>query len=244
MAATRALKTPISECGVTASRFGAVGLALIVLLSACATARIEQAKHLHTRIFDGEAVVVLPRRQHGGRGAEQSFMECLNGTLTRGDSSMQLYPEQAFVDELFPWFEPRTAPATPEALLSVLNQPGVAQKLEDARVRYLVWVDGNTEEVDRGGTLSCAVGPGGGGCLGFMWWEKDSSYEAVIWDLKQGESVGSISTDVSGTSYLPALIIPVPLLARTEAAACKGLAQQLKELMGVTEDDTHRADEL
>ena len=37
----------------------------------------------------------------------------------------------------------------------------------------------------------------------------------------------SVTADVEGTSFLPALVIPIPLIARTQAAACKGLATQL-----------------
>ena len=32
----------------------------------------------------------------------------------------------------------------------------------------------------------------------------------------------------SGTSFLPAVVVPIPLLARTQAKACKGLSDQLK----------------
>ena len=37
-----------------------------------------------------------------------------------------------------------------------------------------------------------------------------------------------MTADVSGTSFLPALVIPIPLIARARAAACKGLADQLR----------------
>ena len=30
--------------------------------------------------------------------------------------------------------------------------------------------------------MSCAAGPGGGGCFGFAWWQNDSNYEADVWD--------------------------------------------------------------
>ena len=79
-----------------------------------------------------------------------------------------------------------------------------------------------------GGSLSCAAGPGGGGCFGFAWWQNDSNYEAAVWDLTALESAGTISADVSGTSFLPAVVIPIPLIARTRAKACKGLSEQLK----------------
>jgi len=76
--------------------------------------------------------------------------------------------------------------------------------------------------------LSCAASPAGGGCFGLLWWENDSSYEAAIWDLEDGTSAGEVSTDVRGTSVIPALIVPIPLIARTQSAACKGLAQELR----------------
>ena len=49
-----------------------------------------------------------------------------------------------------------------------------------------------------------------------------------LWDLEGLESAGTVSADVSGTSFLPALVIPIPLIARTQTKACKGLADQLK----------------
>jgi hypothetical protein len=44
-------------------------------------------------------------------------------------------------------------------------------------------------------------------------------------------STGQISADANGTSYLAGLIIPIPILARPGNAACKGLANQLREFI-------------
>ncbi len=52
--------------------------------------------------------------------------------------------------------------------------------------------------------------------------------EAAVCDLTALELAGTVSTDVSGTSFLRAIVIPIPLIARTRAKACKGLADQLK----------------
>ena len=76
--------------------------------------------------------------------------------------------------------------------------------------------------------MSCAIAPGGGGCFGLAWWEDDASYSADVWDVRDGKSAGQVSANVHGTSVIPALIIPVPLIARTQAAACKGLARELQ----------------
>jgi hypothetical protein len=219
---------------VIEANFVAAFLSLIVLFTGCVTARIEQSRQNVAGLNDGESVVILPRRQHNREGPEDSFIACLNSKLKRGRKSVRVFPEQDFLDNLFPWFEPRIAPATPDKLVEILARPGVTERLLDTRVRYLVWVVGDTDNVGSGGALSCVVGPAGGGCFGLAWWEKDSEYEVSIWDLRNAESVGTISADVSGTSYLPALILPIPLIARTESTACKELAQQLKELMGTT----------
>ena len=111
-----------------------------------------------------------------------------------------------------------------------MERPGVAARIRDQGVRYIIWLDGDTEKVAGGGSLSCAAGPGGGGCFGFAWWQKDADYEASVWDLDGYATAGTVSADVSGTSFLPALVVPIPLIARTQSAACKGLAQQLRAL--------------
>jgi hypothetical protein len=79
--------------------------------------------------------------------------------------------------------------------------------------------------------MSCAVGPGGDACLGFLWWEEEAIYEATVWDLSNLQSVGKVSVDVNGTSYMPAVILPLPLLARTQAAACDDVADTLQEFL-------------
>lgn len=222
---------PIPEVQIMIFR---VTLPLLILaaMSACTTARIDVARHSERHVLANEGIVILARQHDGGQDTEESFMDCVTGELSDHSGSVKIIPEQEFVDSLFPWFEARTAPATLEALPVLLNRPGVTERLEYIGVRYLVWVSGNSERVDGGGGMSCAVGPGGGGCFGFVWWDTASDYEAAIWDLKQGESVGAVSADASGMSYVPALIIPVPMIARTQAAACKGLAEQLTEFLG------------
>ncbi len=202
------------------------------LLAACATSRIEELRHTGTHLTKDESVVILPRKQHMGQGTEQNFIQCLNETLEEGNKPLKIYRERAFIDKLFPWFEPRTAPSSLEALSQLLNRPKVSERIAEIGVRYLVWVDGYTDSDDGGGSMGCAVGPPlGGGCFGFMWWDKDSAYEASIWDLRHAESVGTISANVSGKSFMPAVIVPIPLISRTQGIACNGLAKQLKEFL-------------
>ena len=139
--------------------------------------------------------------------------------------------EQALVDALYPWLEPRTAPLNADALPKLLDQPGVEAKIRAAGVRYMIWIDGQSETTDSSGGLSCAVGPGFAGCFGFGMWDKESAYRAEVWDLNQRSSVGKVSTRAIGTSYMPAFIVPIPLIARTQSAACDGAAEQLVDLV-------------
>jgi hypothetical protein len=205
-----------------------------MLAGACVTSQVEELRQAETDMAAFESVVVLGRQHDSGLQAEETFTDCVGEALGTGDTPLRVYPDEVFVDGLFPWFEPGTAPSKVEALAQLLRKPNVAEQIADSGVRYLVWIDGATQRLNDGGAFSCAAGPGGGGCLGFLWWENDSSYEASIWDLKHVQSAGLISAEASGSSYLPALIIPVPLIARTHAAACSGMAQQLKAFL--TED--------
>jgi len=117
---------------------------------------------------------------------------------------------------------------------SVLAQPGVSEQVAATGVRYVVWLDGGTRRTDSGGSLACGVAPGAAGCIGFGWWEKESQYEATIWDLKQSKSVGSVGTNVSGTSAVVGAIVPLPFIARVEGTACNRLGDQLRNFLAGT----------
>ncbi|MCH8160153.1 MAG: hypothetical protein IH910_06445 [Proteobacteria bacterium] len=201
---------------------------LAIALGGCITARVEDAREHATGINEGESIVVMAKSYHQGNETEADYIRCVENTLARGSKGLRIIPNQQFVDSLFPWFEPRTAPANTKGLVQLMERPGVAEAVKKMGVRYIVWLDGETEKVASGGSLSCAAGPGGGGCFGFAWWQNDADYVASVWDLEGYESAGTVTADYTGTSFLPAIVIPIPLIARTQSRACKGLATQLK----------------
>ena len=215
-----------------------IGLSLIAALSlsACVTSRVEDAREGVTGIREGESIVIMAKSYHLGNETEAKYIRCIENALARGSDGLTVIPNGKFVDSLFPWFEPRTAPAETKNLAKLMERPGVAEKIAEQGVRYIVWLDGDTERVAGGGSLSCAAGPGGGGCFGFAWWQNDADYNASVWDLEGLESAGTVTTDVSGTSFLPALVVPIPFIARTQAKACKTLADQLHSF--IIADDT------
>ncbi len=199
-----------------------------VALAGCVTSHVEDDRENVTGLKDGESVVIMAKSYHQGNETEADYITCVEKALGGGSGGISVVPHQQFVDQLFPWFEPRTAPADTKGLPTLMKRPGVAKAVRDMGVRYIVWLDGDTERVAEGGSLSCAAGPGGGGCFGFAWWQNDADYEASVWDLDDYEAAGTVSADVSGTSFLPALVVPIPLIARTQTRACKGLANHLR----------------
>lgn len=209
----------------------------VALLGGCMTTRVEGSKDAATGIADGQSIVIIESSYHSGNQTEDGFVDCVTKEVQKGRGGLSVYPDEVFQDDLFPWFEPRTMPQGPNALPALMEKPGVAERIRESGVRYIVWINGNTERTNGGGSLSCAVGPGGGGCYGLAWWENDSSYEAAVWDIEDGKSAGAVSAAVHGTSMIPAVIVPVPLIARTQNAACKGLAKELRSFI-VSEEST------
>lgn len=202
--------------------------AATVALSACVTSRVEDVRQGTTGLGDGEGVVIMAKSYHLGNETEADFISCVGDSIGGGSSGLRVVPNSEFVDALFPWFEPRTAPAETKGLPELMQRPGVPEMIAEKGVRYIIWLDGTTDRVAGGGSMSCAAGPGGGGCFGFAWWQNDSKYEASVWDLDGLEDAGTVSADVSGTSFLPAIVVPIPLIARVQSKACDGLADQLK----------------
>jgi len=208
----------------------ALGLILAALAS-CTSTTVDEFRQGETGIESHESVVVLGRRQASDYETRSEFVECVGDRMTRGDNALSVVPEQEFIDAMFPWFEPRTAPLRTRDLEQLMAEDVVANKMNEYGIRYIVWVDGFTETTDRAGSISCTIGPGGGGCFGFGTWEDDANFDARVWDVGSLTNVGTINTDASGQSYLPALVVPIPLIARVEANACSRLAAQLKQFV-------------
>lgn len=206
-------------------------LLAVLALSACTTTTVDEFRQGATGIESNESIVILGRRQGSTYETREEFVECVGNKVARGSRAIRVIPEKEFIDSLFPWFEPRTAPLRTADLQALMDEPIVAQKINEYGIRYIVWVDGQTETTNRVGSISCAVGPGGGGCFGFGSWEDDSSFDARVWDVASFAAVGRISTDANGQSYMPAIVIPIPLIARVEANACDSLATQLQQFV-------------
>ena len=198
-----------------------------LLITSCSTTRIDQEVNAAYSIEDGESIVVLSDSYHTGNKTENDFMDCLNRSLSKKQDQFNVISTTEFQNIFYPWFEPSTAPQNIEDLPKLLGKQIIKDKLDELEIKYLVKVTGETKTNASSGALSCAAGPGGGGCFGFAWWDDTSAYNASVWDLSQETSVGNVSANVTGTSMIPAIIIPIPILARTQSNACDGLSDQI-----------------
>ena len=228
----RCRQTIHSQISVVPMQRLCIGLLFVSVLSACGvTARMEPYKQTDSVINDGERVVILARKHHATHEAEAGFIECISEGLSDGREGLLVHSSTEFEDKLYPWFEPSLAPLSTDELADLLDKPGVLDQVEATGVRFLVWLDGSTERTASGGGITCAAGVGGAGCMGLAWWEDDARYDATVWDLQEMNSTGTIYADFLGRSVMPAIIIPIPLIARPQAKACQGLTEQLRDFL-------------
>ena len=199
-----------------------------ILLGGCVSATVDEMTFMEpTEGIGDSSVVILGRRHAPDYDTEFEFIECIGDHIRSGDKSITVLHEIEFINMLYPWFEPRTAPMRTQDIDKLLQQPPVADKFAEIKLEYMIWVDGTTIETNSSGSMTCGVGPGGAGCFGFGTWGNTSDYEATIWDFTDQTEVGRISANTTGQSYMPAVVVPIPIIAPVQGTACDSLGEQL-----------------
>ncbi|MEM0954112.1 MAG: hypothetical protein AAGI24_08220 [Pseudomonadota bacterium] len=205
---------------------------LSALLAGCVTSTVDEVlyKGPEADLSDGDALVVIMGRRHASDyETEPDFINCVGKHIQKRDESINVMSELEFMNQLYPWFEPRTAPLRPNDIERLMAVAPVREKLEQMNTEYMVWIDGETIRTGGAGSMTCGIGPGGAGCFGFGTWGNDSNYEATIWDFSDREEVGRMSMSATGQSYMPAVVVPIPIIAPVQGTACDGLGDQLLE---------------
>ena len=103
--------------------------------TACVTSTVQDARQSLTGINEGESVVIMAKSYHLGNETEAKYINCIEDNLARGNKGLRVIPHAEFVDSLFPWFEPRTAPAETKNLAKLMARPGVAEKIAQQGIR-------------------------------------------------------------------------------------------------------------
>jgi len=207
-------------------------IAISALSGGCVTSTVDEMTFNVPEAGIGESsVVILGRRHASDYETEFDFIECVGDHISGRDKSIQVIGELDFINQLYPWFEPRTAPLRPEDIDRLMLQQPVAEKMAALKTEYMIWIDGSTVRKDSAGSMTCGIGPGGAGCFGFGTWANEANYEATIWDFTDRAEVGRINTSSSGQSYMPAVVIPIPIIAPVQGTACDGIGDQLLEFL-------------
>ncbi len=209
-----------------------VGACLLPGLAGCVNSTVDQMVFNTPGEGIGDAsVVILGRRHASDYETEPDFIRCVGSHISSRDESISVIGELEFLNALYPWFEPRTAPLRPADLERLLEHHDVANKFATLQTQYMIWIDGSTVRNDSAGSMTCGIGPGGAGCFGFGTWSNDANYEATIWDFTNRAEVGRISTTASGQSYMPAVVVPIPIIAPVQGTACDSIGDQLLEFL-------------
>ena len=129
--------------------FGASLLVALALLAGCTSTTVDEFRQGETGIASDEAVVILGRRQASDYETRSEFVQCVGDRMARGEGAINVVPEQEFVDAMFPWFEPRTAPLRTRDLEQLMARERRGGKMSEFGIRYIVWLDGFTETTEQ-----------------------------------------------------------------------------------------------
>ena len=205
---------------------------LLAFLGGCVNSNVQVLREGSTGIGGQDAVVVLGKNlQTATHETEIAYIDCVGRSLLGAQTPFQVISQEDFKDSTFPWFEPRFAPREMREFSAQVDEPLLRDRIGSLGVRYIVWIEGTTETTGQSGGMTCAATPTAAGCFGFVSWEQSSEYEASIWDVQQNATVGKISSQASGTSFMPALVVPIPMIARVQANACSNMADQIEEFL-------------
>ena len=211
-------------------RFRVCAVLLPLVLAACPTpTKTDVSIQAAMPLALGERIVLFPSI---GRD-NMDFANCLQGELfQQGVPRTAVMDTMDFQDAMFPWFEHIHAPKTAQEMESLLLRPIVRDRITALNVRYLIDFTIGTE-ADGFPGMFCGGGgyPGGVGCLGVFWADKNSELSAVVWDLKKGSEAGDVSVFSSGRSFGLGVVIPIVFNAYTQKNACEALASELAKII-------------
>jgi hypothetical protein len=161
------------------------------------------------------------------RALGDDLSDCLTAHMAETAPELAVIAQRTIRDALFPLLEPATQPATLEAFSALLVRKDVRERLVRRGLRYLVAFAGSTDKRAPGGQILCGAGYGGGGCLGFAWQDETTRLDAALWSLDGAATAQREQALSEGTSLWPAFGLPIPIPARTRAAACHDLGSRI-----------------
>ena len=216
-----------------------IAIAASILAAGCATndPRIHESRQAGTGILPGEQIVVLLSR-YSRDGTEVKDLSSIEASLewcvrweAQGKDDLTFLPPAALRKLVSVETRGDDGSKSPELLLHSLGEPVTATRLAEAKVRYVVLLEGRY-------STSQSQWEGSGLIRG-KGWTQDSTIRATILDLKHARIAGSIESYLSGKEGAGmgvVLIIPFPYYysANTESRACAALGEALVRFISGT----------
>lgn len=216
-----------------------------LLLAGCTTAQVEATRQTSAQIEAHEPVaIVIP---HEATELASNAVTCISKALKGKFPNLRIVLPGEFHKAAFPDVAPELAPRALVYLPLLLNDPAFRARIAPLGLRYLISVQGKTEQE---GTVF-GEGAGGASVLG---WSADrkSNVTASVVDLKSGVAAGEIRAAASGKPWFVCVGVlffcaPFGAPAFTEAEACDQIGTAVAKYFagegGVNEPSTPSAEE-
>jgi hypothetical protein len=205
-------------------------LLIFSIILSCTKSQIKESLKAPPLTNHYITATILPINLEG-----KEIAECIQKELKEDLQYLKFFPGDRFRENLFPWFEPNTAPQNIEELSALLTKPLVRKRIEGTGVELLICLHGYTKEYDivSGG---CWIALGGGA-------KRETHIKTTLWDLKNIISLGDVDISFKGTTaggitIIPPFIYVIP--AFTETKACKETAKRISDYLTGKDSSTDK----
>jgi hypothetical protein len=206
---------------------------VIIAVGGCTTSNIREGQEKSKELAPMQTATVIPL----GHLADD-IADCVQHTIQRFCPTLKFIPFEEFVDTMYPWFEPGTAPASKEDVNALFNKRLVRQSIAKLGVRYVITVGGGTFQGDPGGSAQQYSDWGFVfQTTGVFYYTADRKTDiyATVCDLKEATFILKTESHKQAThKYLTWTILPLYIKpAITETPACKEIGEEVaKQISG------------
>jgi hypothetical protein len=198
-----------------------------ILLFGCTKSQVKDSLKTSAHSHNEATITILSNDLN-----DKKFAKCLQSELGNDLPKIKFFPEDNFRDDLFPWFEPGTAPKEIIKLSALLNKEIVRKRIESLGIEILIYVQGATTRGESDGFMMSAAGPAPAvGVVGYTSSDRETHMRTSVWNLKEAASIGDTDIHVKGKARWLGLIIPIPIPAFSESEACSETAERISNFL-------------
>jgi len=158
------------------------------------------------------------------RALSSELEDCLAQNVHETAPEINIVPQRAIRDALFPLMESSTQPPTEGEFAGLLAREDVRQRLAKRGLDYLVTFSDVAHNEPWQGVI---LGGGISAYMGFMWRDETTTLTVGLWSLDGVRLSARETVDAKGTSLVPAVGLPIPLMAQTRGQACAEISQRI-----------------